>query len=327
MDDDSNDSASHNSTSVAINDVDNGNGQYESRKPKWWTKLARRRGTRSQRQAIQRMTNCGYFLPKEVLADFSRINNRSNKSGGVDASVNVNLSITDDWKRGWWNRVLAVKELNDAPTDCAIDTSIVMDDRNQKYASKFQHMNEFTNIRPARQYNQVWLEIGFGNGANVFANALNNPDTLYIGSEIHQPGLGTLAQKIETDDSVQNIRILPGDGIKLLYHLPNKYLDAVLITFPDPWPKEFHARWRVVQTETIKEMKRVLNAYGRVFVATDAVGFNDWSRIIFTNENDDWSEVIPCPPREKWLPIVSYYEEKGLNEGRHTMLQCWQVIK
>jgi tRNA G46 methylase TrmB len=316
MDDGSDDNASQNSTSSASNDADNGDGQYESRKPKWWTKLARRRGTKSQRQAIQRMTHRGYFLSKEVLADFSRINNRSNRYGNTDALVNDYLS--DQWKRCWWNRVLAVKELNDAPTECAIDTSIVVDDRNKKYASKFRHMIEFTNIRPARQFNQRWLEIGFG-------NAKNNPVNLYIGSEIHQPGLGALAQKIEADDSLDNIFILPGDGIKLLYHLPNNYLDTILITFPDPWPKEFHARWRVVQTETIREMKRVLNANGRVFVATDAVGFNDWSREIFTDENSDWSEIMPCPARDEWLPIVSYYEEKGLNEGRHTMLQCWQV--
>ena len=39
-----------------------------------------------------------------------------------------------------------------------------------------------------------------------------------------------------------------------------------------------------------------------------------------------WEEVVPCPDRENWLPAVSYYEQKGLDEGRSTMLQCWQCL-
>ena len=90
---------------------------------------------------------------------------------------------------------------------------------------------------------------------------------------------------------------------------------------------------------------------GRVYIATDATCFNDWTRKIFhqeeataaatSNNNDEeeedqsnttdathsnWKEVIPTPDRESWLPIISYYEQKGLDEGRHTMLQCWEKI-
>ena len=92
---------------------------------------------------------------------------------------------------------------------------------------------------------------------------------------------------------------------------------------------------------------------GRVYIATDATCFNDWTRNIFnqevaaaaatsnnndekeedqsnntgaTNTHSNWKEVIPTPDRESWLPIISYYEQKGLDEGRHTMLQCWEKI-
>jgi len=80
-----------------------------------------------------------------------------------------------------------------------------------------------------------------------------------------------------------------------------------------------------VQVNVLKEMHRVLKCAGKVFVATDAECFSDWTRKIFAQEssNGDWQELSPCPDRSTWLPIVSYYEQKGIDEGRHTMLQCW----
>ena len=172
----------------------------------------------------------------------------------------------------------------------------------------------------------------------------------------------------------QNIRIIPGDGIKLLSHLPTNYLDAILITFPDPWPKESQECWRVIQGEVVREMHRVLktdcgsgcdeSSGGRVYIATDAECFDLWTREVFHKESfssdslnsdgaeenrrggkeddDDndpksttgkqqqpsalWKEVVPCPDRKGWLPVASYYEQKGLDEGRCTMLQCWQSM-
>ena len=306
------------------NEDNTDNEQYQSRKPKWWTQLAGRRGTKAQRHAIQRMTDHGYCISKELLTDFSRVNNRSNKTNnGIDA-------VSDEWKRGWWDRALAISNSTFRSVECVHLIKIGTNEHNEKYTQKFQDMIKFSSILPCQEYSQKWLEIGFGQGSNLYANAQKNPRILYLGSEIHQPGIGILAQKIEEglkkDNAVENLRILPGDGIKLLYHLPNNYLDVILITFPDPWPKEFHAKWRVIQLDTLREMKRVLRKDGRVFVATDAKCFNIWSREIFSKESTAWKEVIPCPPRETWLPIVSYYEQKGINEGRQTMLQCWQAF-
>lgn len=304
------------------------NDLYKSRKPHWWTQLAGRRGTKRQRQAIQRMAERGYCIPKEILTNFSRINNRSiNTQSPMNAATTD--AVTGDWKRNWWDRALAISDSDRTPISLVEDINIVINQQNEKYTHKFQEMAAFKSTLQARVYKQKWLEIGFGKGANLFSNAQNNHCNLYIGSEIHQPGIGALAQEIEKGlemgNAVENIRILPGDGIKLLSHLPGGYLDCILITFPDPWPKELHKEWRVIQTDTIRQMKRVLNNNGRVFVATDAECFDSWSREIFSQENTEWKEIIPCPPRKEWLPIISYYEQKGINEGRHTMLQAWLV--
>ena len=40
-------------------------------------------------------------------------------------------------------------------------------------------------------------------------------------------------------------------------------------------------------------------------VGDDNSGFGGWGE-----------EVLPCPVRRGWLPVVSKYEEKGIDEGR-----------
>jgi tRNA (guanine-N7-)-methyltransferase len=338
--------------------------QYEARKPMWWTKLSGRRGTRAQRQTIDRMTQCGYCFSKQVLSDFSRVNISAKHSSTPEHSLSKeddSNSAADQWRRVWWNRSLAVFDEKDAAAQVTPVIDTVTNSRNKKHAHKVQLMFSNKSQLGPQSFGQFWLEIGFGNGDNILANCKRDQKTLFIGSEIYQPGIGTVLQKMEaemglnakikaegsdteekkldtisisteiSDDALnkkipcQNVRIIPGDGIKLLSHLPCAYLDAILITFPDPWPKEGHSRWRVVQPNVLTEMHRVLKSDGKVFVATDAECFNEWTRNIFTQEsiNGDWQEVTPCPDRSTWLPIVSYYEQKGTDEGRQTMLQCW----
>mmetsp|Transcript_34195 Transcript_34195/g.72858 ORF Transcript_34195/g.72858 Transcript_34195/m.72858 type:complete len:412 (+) Transcript_34195:60-1295(+) len=396
--------------------------QYCSRKPKWWTQLSGRRGTRGQRQAIQRMTHRGYCLPKDVLTDFSRVNNRARQNsahGHVDESDRSFISTrrhgckNHEWRRTWWNRALGiagneteVESLCATNADAGIGTTsnnamaAAASKRGDKHSHKIHQMYSYKNPLPPKKYEQVWLEIGFGNGDNLLANANNHPDALCIGCEIHQPGVGTLLRQMEIslgyldgaadsqkrrgaqaadgnndrgdssqgeenvalvalngeppmqlspslrrapgEKSCQNIRILPGDGIKLLSHLPTNYLNVMLITFPDPWPRDCHAHWRVVQREVVREMHRILKSFGRVYVVTDAECFDEWTREIFRKESSSfnlldgncgdstpatlWNEIKPCPDRASWLPEVSYYENKGIEEGRCAMLQCWQRL-
>jgi len=75
---------------------------------------------------------------------------------------------------------------------------------------------------------------------------------------------------------------------------------------------------------------------GYFYLATDIQGFDVWTRGLFLKRQKEqkelssscpvvWEEVIPCPSRTEWLPLISQYEQKGLNEGRQTHLQCWML--
>ena len=310
---------------------------YISRKPRWWKRLAGRRGTAKQRKAIGRMTQQGYVLPK--LCKYQH---------------ELNLC----------------KIFEEAPRGKAICPNEVLVPKS-KYESGTLHSNA-ENIAKSKR---VSLEIGFGLGDNILTNATKFPDRYYIGAEIHQPGVGVALMRMEKaidtgtywleqdwlDESnlvdieerqatrdpdcpvkpYDNLRIFPGDGIKLLGFLPDNSLDSIYLTFPDPWPDDQQHQWRVIQEETVHMIGRKLRPGGRFYLATDALSFDEWTQNIFATVHDKnmkdngsgsdsltrWEELIPCPDRSLWLSAMSKYETKGIEEGRYTVCRGWECNK
>jgi len=274
------------------------------------------------------MTDRGYAMPKEILANFSRVNNGAERALEEQEFKSVTVEELNCWRRNWLNQAFGVIEQNARQEITHLAPHPFGDDIpacNEKYRKEVESMFGYTNPLDHRAYHEIWLEIGFGSGVNMIANAKLYPNNLFIGAEVHQPGIGSLLGQLESEASVGNLRVVPGDGIRLLSILPDRYLDRILITFPDPWPKDRHAAWRVIQSDVLRQMQRVLKLNGLAFVATDAQCFDDWTTKIFGQESN-WKRVIPCPDRAEWLPVVSYYERKGIDEGRSTRLQCWQIV-
>ena len=85
-------------------------------------------------------------------------------------------------------------------------------------------------------FKKVILEIGFGNGENIFKFAKNNPENLYIGSEVYVSGIGQLLGDIISND-LDNVKIITGDIRLILDEITEPIFDHVVIICPDPWPK------------------------------------------------------------------------------------------
>lgn len=113
------------------------------------------------------------------------------------------------------------------------------------------------------------LEIGFGNGESLAAMALAEPDVLFVGVEVHQPGVGALLQIIQ-EKEIQNIRLFYADARDVLtQEVSAASLDRVQIFFPDPWPKKRHLKRRIIQAPFISMILPKLKADGVVHTATD----------------------------------------------------------
>jgi tRNA (guanine-N7-)-methyltransferase len=162
---------------------------------------------------------------------------------------------------------------------------------------------------------EVWLEIGFGGGEHMAAQAARRPDVLIIGAEPFQNGVASAVRHVE-EQGLGNVRIHDGDARELLARLPDASLERIFILFPDPWPKARHHKRRLVQADLAVELARVLKPGGRLRFASDWADYVDWSLERLTAQPafrwtaeraDDWRR----PPADH---ITTRYEEKRLGD-------------
>lgn len=161
----------------------------------------------------------------------------------------------------------------------------------------------------------VWLEIGFGGGEHMAAQAARTPGTLILGAEPFQNGVASALRHLD-EQGLQNVRLHDGDVRDLMARLPDACLDRVFILFPDPWPKARHNKRRLVQAELIADLARLMKPGARLRFATDWADYADWTLERFAasphfawdaERADDWRK----PPADH---ITTRYEEKGLGD-------------
>tara|TARA_R110002124_G_scaffold4505_22_gene27394 strand:+ start:2527 stop:3213 length:687 start_codon:yes stop_codon:yes gene_type:complete len=113
------------------------------------------------------------------------------------------------------------------------------------------------------------LEIGFGMGQSLATMARDNPDTNFIGIEVHRPGVGRLLHSIAEHD-IRNVRVYCHDAVEVLRDtIADSSLDTVQIFFPDPWHKKRHNKRRLIQPEFVALLVRKLKPGGVLHLATD----------------------------------------------------------
>ena len=83
---------------------------------------------------------------------------------------------------------------------------------------------------------ETWLEIGFGGGEHLAAQAARHGDVLFLGAEPFLNGVASALRHVD-EARLANVRLHAGDARDLLAALPDACLDRVFILFPDPWPK------------------------------------------------------------------------------------------
>jgi tRNA (guanine-N7-)-methyltransferase len=120
------------------------------------------------------------------------------------------------------------------------------------------------------------LEIGFGGGEHLIAEALAFPNTGFIGCEPYVNGMAKILTLIEANN-LTNIRLFAGDAAELLAWLPAQSVSRIDLIHPDPWPKRRHWKRRFVQDTTIAAMTRVLKARGEFRFVSDIADYCAWT--------------------------------------------------
>jgi tRNA (guanine-N7-)-methyltransferase len=160
------------------------------------------------------------------------------------------------------------------------------------------------------------LEIGFGSGDVLLELARRHPDQDFLGVEVHRPGVGALLLKLE-EKQIGNVRVLCEDAVQVLAErLPDASLDALLVYFPDPWPKKRHHKRRLLQPEFATLAARKLKTGGRLHLATDWKDYAE-QMLAVLSAAPEWQNLESqggFAPRPAERP-ASRFEQRGLKLG------------
>ncbi len=163
----------------------------------------------------------------------------------------------------------------------------------------------------------VWLELGFGGGEHLAAQAEAQPAIGMIGAEVFENGIAKLVREVDRR-GLANVRIFADDARALVAALAPASIARTFILFPDPWPKERHKKRRIVSQPFLDALARALADGSELRLATDDM---DYARAMLERVIDHadfrWLATSARDWRERaadWPP--TRYEEKALARGR-----------
>jgi tRNA (guanine-N7-)-methyltransferase len=164
---------------------------------------------------------------------------------------------------------------------------------------------------------EVRLEIGFGGGEHLVAEAQAHADDGFIGCEPYVNGMAKILTQIETGN-VTNIRLFAGDAAELLAWLPQRTLTRIDLIHPDPWPKRRHWKRRFVQDATVTAMARVLKPGGEFRFVSDIDDYCAWTLSHLLHSRDfAWTAERSIDWLKPWDGYtMTRYGRKAEREGR-----------
>jgi len=160
------------------------------------------------------------------------------------------------------------------------------------------------------------LEIGFGKGEHLVAQAAARPGHGFIGCEPFLDGVVGALMKID-EDGIPNIRLHMGDAIDVLERLPDASLSRAYLLHPDPWPKARHAKRRFMNHGPVDLIAAKLKLGGAFRFGTDHPVYVRWAMMVmgartdFVWEADGPDDFLVRP--DDWPQ--TRYEAKARSKG------------
>ena len=181
------------------------------------------------------------------------------------------------------------------------NTKAALSSENFKKIEDFEHM-----VYPKEK---VSVEGGFGSGRHLLYQAEKNPDTLFIGLEIHTPSAQQVLKQIELQ-GIENIWVVNYDARLFLEMLPSNICEQIFVHFPVPWDKK--PGRRVISKSFLAESMRVLRKEGRLELRTDSDNYFWYALQTFFAIPKVEVEVR----KNEALEVTSKYEARWLRQEK-----------
>jgi tRNA (guanine-N7-)-methyltransferase len=162
----------------------------------------------------------------------------------------------------------------------------------------------------------LWLEIGFGAGEHLAAQAAARPDVTMLGCETFVNGIAGLLTQVEAR-KLGNVRVFPDDANLLLPMLPEAAVSRAFLLFLDPWPKSRHHKRRFVQPASLDHLARVLEDDAELRFASDHPGYVAWT-LALAQQHPAFAWTARAPEDWRQRPddaVMTRYEVKALGRG------------
>ena len=163
-------------------------------------------------------------------------------------------------------------------------------------------------------FNNFYLEIGFGMGDVTHLIAEHNPQNAYIGIEVHTPGIGKLLSEIEKKD-LKNLKAIEHNAVEVLTKMiPDNSLEGIHIFFPDPWQKNRHKKRRLIQPSFTRLLAEKLIPGGYLYAVSDWEDYAEQILQVFTETENLKNKYEKWADPQNWRKETKF-ERKGLNKN------------
>lgn len=163
--------------------------------------------------------------------------------------------------------------------------------------------------------NPIDIEFCSGNGDWVINKAKENPNRNWIAVEKLHKRVRKIWSKRE-NFSLDNLLIVCGEALTYCkYYLKSHCISSVFINFPDPWPKERHAKHRLIKPMFLDELSKIVQEKGTMTIVTDDVEYKN-------------SIIDICLAHKKFLSLhpYPYYKSNIDDYGYSYFHDLWKGL-
>lgn len=164
---------------------------------------------------------------------------------------------------------------------------------------------------------KVFIEFCSGNGEWIVQKALEFPDIFWIAVEMKFDRVQKIWSKMH-NHGVKNLLIIHGDAREAArYYIPENIASQFFINFPDPWPKSYHAKNRLITEEFLELLSRLGKKNAALVFVTDDQDYLELAGPLL-QKSPYWGNIEISPFSEEYGDSFFYrlWKSKGKSISR-----------
>ena len=146
----------------------------------------------------------------------------------------------------------------------------------------FKYFQKKNNINKLDLKKKLILEIGIGMGENLIYLSKKNTQTNIIGVDPFMNGMVNVSD-YSINNNIKNIFLYPFVFQKFLNKFKKLRFNEIYVLFPDPWPKKRHQKRRLVNSDFLKKIFKILKKNGKFIFSTDNISYFENVKTILKN--------------------------------------------